>query len=97
MVEDDVLVARSLERALRYEGHAVTIAATVTVAEALLAIEAPDLLLLDREVVGRDGWSLKAKAAPSTRVVLMTGNPPAGAPEHYLKGERLEKLFALIG
>jgi DNA-binding response OmpR family regulator len=87
VVEDDGLVQKSLRRVLRRAGFDVLdIVDSVRAGESRLAESQPDVLLLDREVIGGVGWSLREKAPQGCRVVLMTAAPPADAPSHYLKG-----------
>lgn len=98
IVEDDESVARSFVRILSTSGHTVRHVATVE--EGLAAIRLPDfkadVLLLDRQVFGKDGWSLKEHAPPGVRVVLMTGEPPNDAPPHFLKGTHPSVLLSMI-
>ena len=96
MVEDDLLLGPTLRRVLRNRGHEVEGVQTVSEGEARLQTACPEVLLLDREVAGRDGWALREKAPEEVRVVLMTGSAPEGAPPHYQKATEASILFKLI-
>lgn len=96
MVEDCDLLRRSMSRILQRKGFTVEAVATVPEGEARLKESTPDILLLDREVEGRDGWSLRSQASPNTRVVLMTGNSPPDAPRHFEKGDSLDTLLRMM-
>jgi DNA-binding response OmpR family regulator len=95
MVEDDELLQEAYRRFLKRRGHTVTVAGTVLEGRARLA-DKPDVLLLDRQVLGGDGWSLRHEAAPGCRVVLMTGHGPPDSPPHWQKSGNLNELYALI-
>lgn len=97
MVEDDAMVAKAFIRSFNMAGHVTRWISTVEEAkkqlrEGLL----PDVLLLDKDVDGEDGWRLAEMARPTTRVVRMTGNPPPNAPPHYVKGTSLKVLHDMI-
>lgn len=97
VVEDDDLVQEALRRLLACEGFkTIDIVASVQAGEAKLSAAPPDVLLLDREVVGGNGWSLSEKAPSGCRVVLMTGAPPVDAPPHYLKGSPVSVLIQMV-
>lgn len=73
VIEDDTKVARALARGLREEGFAVDVVTDgdAGLVEALHG--APDAVLLDVALPGRDGWSVleAMRAAGSTTPVLM--------------------------
>lgn len=97
LVEDMELIARSMIRVLKSRGHDVLWVQSVPDALAVLRPDtAFDVVLLDREVGQDDGWSLRSSVPEGTRVVLMTGNPPEGAPPHFLKGSSIKVLLAML-
>lgn len=98
MVEDDVLLAKSLSRVLSSRGHQVDVVSAFSEGKARLTSPELDIdvLLLDREVGEMDGWSLQHLAPSRVKVVLMTGRSPENAPAHYLKGLDLSPLFLMI-
>lgn len=96
IVEDDEFLAKAFSRAFRNRGYDVHIAATVDKAKAALFAAEFDVVLLDREVAGKDGWALKASLPATTRSVLMTGNPPKDPPVHFLKGSSAQALYDLV-
>ncbi len=102
VLEDDELLQRSLLRLLTRRGHSVTVASTVDeFRERLsqpfpLGKSRPDVLLLDRQVHGKDGWSLSAEAPEGSRVVLMTANAPQNSPPHLSKPFRVDELYAAV-
>jgi two-component system response regulator AtoC len=75
VVDDEALLARSLDRSLTRAGHEVEVARTAP--EALQAVERerPDLVLLDLKLAGADGLEVLdsiAQLDPSILVVVMT-------------------------
>jgi two-component system OmpR family response regulator len=96
IVEDDDLVGHALQHTLQRRGHTVEWATTVEEGETRLLASPPEVLLLDRQVFGRDGWSLREKVTEATRVVLMTGQAPIDSPPHYRKGDGVEILFKML-
>ena len=57
----------------------------------------PNVLVLDRQVLGGEGWDLRHEAPPGCRVVLMTAHAPPGSPPHWIKAfGRLDELYALV-
>lgn len=77
IIEDEVLLAKSLQRYLIKDGHDVRVAGTVR--EALGAIDAfqPDVILLDYHLPDGSGLELLEKLRAShsgTRIIFMTGH-----------------------
>lgn len=96
VVEDDEMLQKTWARVLQRRGHQVTVVPSVEEGRAGMA-EGPDVLLLDRQVLGGDGWELRHTAPSGCRVVLMTGLPPPDAPPHWVKAMGcLDELYALI-
>lgn len=89
------MLQRTWTRILKRRGHEVTVAGTITEVRTLMAVQ-PDVLLLDRNVPDGDGWSLKQEAEPGVRVVLMTAQPPPGAPPHFAKPGTTEELYRWV-
>lgn len=78
VVDDEAVVLEFLERLLTLEGYKVHTAADGSSALAALERHAPDVILLDVELPGLDGFEVcrRIKLAPATRltpVVLVTG------------------------
>jgi len=98
VVEDDALLRRSIQRWLKAKGYEVILATNVTEGRLLLLATPIDVLLLDRDVHGENGWALKEEAPAHVKVVLMTGDRdvPEGT-RYFAKGEApLSVLFQLI-
>jgi DNA-binding response OmpR family regulator len=98
LVEDDPLLARSFIRTFRRK-YDITHFVRVSEAREYLKKNSPDVLLLDRQVTGDDGWSLRHDVNHThTRVVLMTGNPPPGTTlTFFQKGvEDLQRLIDMV-
>jgi len=90
VVEDDAVNARLMERLLTSEGYAVQVSPDGERALEILARARPDVVLLDVQLPGIDGFEVcrTIKLTPATRlvpVVLVTG---MGAREHRLAGIR---------
>jgi putative two-component system response regulator len=90
VVEDDAVNARLMERLLTSEGYAVQVSPDGERALEILARVRPDVVLLDVQLPGIDGFEVcrTIKLTPATRlvpVVLVTG---MGAREHRLAGIR---------
>lgn len=97
VLEDDKQLQRTWRRMLGRRGHMVTVVATLAECRKSMAESVPQVLLLDRQLDGEDGWSMKEEAPPDVHIVLMTGNPPLDAPPHYLKGGTpIDDLYAMI-
>jgi cyclic di-GMP phosphodiesterase len=90
VVEDDAVNARLMERLLTSEGYAVQVSPDGEQALEILGSVRPDVVLLDVQLPGIDGFEVcrTIKLTPATRlvpVVLVTG---MGAREHRLAGIR---------
>lgn len=97
IVEDDPLVASTLRRLIKRHGMEVLdVVPSIEHGAAKLRECSPDVLLLDREVEDGIGWKLKELAPASCRVVLMSGNPPANSPPHYVKGGDISILLKML-
>jgi len=108
LVEDDALIASSLQRALVGRGYDV--AAVATVADAIAAIDRcpPDLVLLDLGLPDGDGGDVAAHVAarhPAVPVIVLTARSSevdvvlgleAGAVDYVVKPFRLAELLARI-
>ena len=92
IVEDEVVLARSIARSLTNLGHVVTVSGTLADGENVFVDQQPDLALLDMELPDGSGLDLLARwmaRDPHARVLVMTAY--AGT-EHT---ERARKLGAL--
>ena len=108
VVEDDALIASSLERALSAQGHEVSVATTVADAIAALTARTPDLVLLDLGLPDGDGSSVAHHAArhhPEVPVIVLTARSEeidvvlgleAGAVDYVVKPFRLAELLARV-
>ena len=108
IVEDDALIASSLERALGAQGYEVSVAPTVADALSALADRAPDLVLLDLGLPDGDGSTVADHAAqhrPDVPVIVLTARSEeidvvlgleAGAVDYVVKPFRLAELLARI-
>lgn len=108
IVEDDALIASSLERALGVQGYEVSTATTVADAVAALAARPPDLVLLDLGLPDGDGSTVAHHAArhhPEVPVIVLTARSgeidivlglEAGAVDYVVKPFRLAELLARI-
>jgi DNA-binding response OmpR family regulator len=94
MVVDDAPAIRLLCRVnLELDGHAVHEAATLDEAQAVLAVEDIDVVLLDVHVAGRDGFDLVRvlrRQRPGVPVVMLTGSAE-------LESVRAEPADAVLG
>jgi two-component system OmpR family response regulator/two-component system response regulator QseB len=108
LVEDDRMIGDSLRAALRLEGHAVDWVRDATAAQATLASERFDLVLLDLGLPQGDGLDvlrgLRARA-DSTPVIVLTARDgvgdrvaglDAGADDYLVKPFELDELNARI-
>src|SRR5436190_16535569 len=76
IVEDDTALRERLARAFEARGFDVQTAATVGDAEAKLAADTPEFVVLDLRLPGGSGLDLVARfkdADPATRIVVLTG------------------------
>jgi DNA-binding response OmpR family regulator len=109
LVEDDALIASSLERALTSRGYLVRTCGMVAHAIDLLDESPPDLVLLDLGLPDGDGSEVALHAArrlPPVPVVVLTARDSevdvvlgleAGAVDYVVKPFRLAELMARIG
>lgn len=100
LVEDDALIALSIEEALR-EGGASEVVVCSTSAEALAALrdDKPDGMVLDVHLADRDdGWAIaelvNSVGPRPPRIVFSTGAPQDIPPEIAELGPVLEKPYA---
>jgi len=108
LVEDDLMIGESLQRALRLEGYAVDWVRAAPVADGTLASERFDLALLDLGLPGGDGLDvLRALRArhDATPVIVLTARDgrgdrvaglDAGADDYLVKPFELDELNARI-
>ncbi len=108
LVEDDRMIGDSLRTALRMEGHAVDWVRDAAAAEATLASEAFDLVLLDLGLPQGDGLqvlrTLRARGNATPVIVLTARDGPgdrvagldAGADDYLVKPFELDELGARI-
>jgi DNA-binding response OmpR family regulator len=96
MVEDDFDLGSILVDILKDRGHEVEWVRTVAEGKTHLQAQPPEVLLLDREVFGLDGWALREVVSEAVRVVLMTGSKVSDATPHYRKATDIEILFRMI-
>jgi CheY-like chemotaxis protein len=77
VVDDDTILCRFIADALEPEGYCIVRAADGRRALAAVDEANPDLILLDVNMPGIDGWKvlseLRAKAGPHRPIVVMTG------------------------
>jgi PAS domain S-box-containing protein len=91
LVEDDSTTRAILARRLAGRGFRVVEVADGLGAEAAVAAERPDVVLLDLSLPGKDGWTLATalKAEPATRPI-----PIIGLTAHAMPGDRERALQA---
>jgi len=91
LVEDDATTRAILARRLTGRGFRVVEVEDGLRAEAAVAAERPDVVLLDLSLPGKDGWTLAAalKAEPATRPI-----PIIGLTAHAMPGDRERALLA---
>jgi DNA-binding NtrC family response regulator len=77
IVEDDPDAARMLAALIAREGHTVGVAASLAQARPMLAMQPPEVLLLDLQLPDGDGLALfdPPELLADTQVVLITGQP----------------------
>lgn len=77
VVDDDASLCRFIADALEPEGYKTVRAADGRTALTAVDVANPDLILLDVNMPGIDGWDvlsqLRAKAGPHRAIVVMTG------------------------
>ena len=75
IVDDDPRLCRALARYLRLEGYAVRTATSGREMRESLAIEKPDLVLLDLMLPDEDGFSLarELRAISNVAIIILTG------------------------
>jgi CheY-like chemotaxis protein len=77
VVDDDADLCQFIARALRPEGYTTVRAANGEAALTAVEVSSPDLILLDVNMPGIDGWDvlsrLRDKAGPHQPIVVMTG------------------------
>ena len=108
LVEDDLMIGESLQRALRLEGYAVDWVRAAPAADGTLASERFDLVLLDLGLPGGDGLDvlrvLRARH-DATPVIVLTARDgrgdrvaglDAGADDYLVKPFELDELNARI-
>jgi two-component system nitrogen regulation response regulator GlnG len=108
IVDDEPAIGWSLRELLVDEGHTVTLATTVAEALAACRARAPDTILLDVRLPGRDGISAIPELrslAPRAPVIVMTAfgdldtavrTVTAGAFDYLVKPFDLEKVTAVV-
>ena len=108
IVDDEPAIGWSLRELLVDEGHTVTLATTVAEAVAACRARAPDTILLDVRLPGRDGISAIPELrslAPRAPVIVMTAfgdldtavrTVTAGAFDYLVKPFDLEKVTAVV-
>ncbi|MEV4618731.1 response regulator transcription factor [Asanoa sp. NPDC049573] len=108
VVEDDARVAAALRRSLEYAGHRVALAADGPTGLASAIRDAPDLVVLDVNLPGLDGFGVcrALRAAGGAALVLMltardaTGDRvdglDAGADDYLVKPFAHEELLARV-
>jgi DNA-binding response OmpR family regulator len=75
VVEDEALIAAFIEKGLRAEGHAVSVEPSGERALARVAVEQPDVVLLDVMLPGVDGFGVLGairETWPSLPVIMLT-------------------------
>jgi two-component system, cell cycle response regulator DivK len=85
LVEDDEMNRDMLSRRLARQGYQVVIAVDARQGLALARSESPDLILMDLNLPGRDGWEAtrQLKAGPQTRTI-----PIIAVTAHAMTGDR---------
>lgn len=108
IVDDEDEIRSAMRQILAEEGYAVETVASGEEALAAIATRAPDLILLDVNLPGVDGWQvldeLRSAAGEQTPVVVMTAGYDIqaqaldnGAQGYLGKPFDLEDLIAAVG
>lgn len=90
LVEDDEMSRDMLSRRLARHGHQVAVAVDARQGLEMARSESPDVILMDMNLPGRDGWTAtrQLKSAPQTRtipIIAITGHAMAGDREIALE------------
>lgn len=108
LVEDDEMIGNALRRGLQQEGHSVDWTRDARAAEAALAVEPYELVLLDLGLPDRDGFSLLTalrRAKSPVPVIISTARDAVadrvrgldlGADDYLVKPYDLDELAARI-
>jgi two-component system response regulator MprA len=108
VVDDDLAVCRSIDRALRLEGYEVNTVATGHQALEQVALHAPDALVLDLQLPDLDGLQVCRRirdAGDDTPILMLTARHgiddrvqglDAGADDYLVKPFALEELLARL-
>jgi two-component system response regulator MprA len=108
VVDDDLAVCRSIDRALRLEGYEVTTVATGADALEAVAASSPDALVLDLQLPDLDGLQVCRRirdAGDDTPILMLTARHgiddrvqglDAGADDYLVKPFALEELLARL-
>jgi two-component system response regulator MprA len=108
VVDDDLAVCRSIDRALRLEGYEVITVATGLQALEEVTLHAPDALVLDLQLPDLDGLQVCRRirdAGDDTPILMLTARHgiddrvqglDAGADDYLVKPFALEELLARL-
>ena len=108
VVDDDLAVCRSIDRALRLEGYEVVTVATGHEALDAVALNSPDALVLDLQLPDLDGLQVCRRireAGNDTPILMLTARHgiddrvqglDAGADDYLVKPFALEELLARL-
>lgn len=89
LVEDNEMDRDMLSRRLARQGYQVVIAVDAREGLAMARSESPDVILMDMNLPGRDGWGAtrQLKAASQTRTI-----PVIAITAHAMEGDREKAL-----
>jgi two-component system response regulator MprA len=108
VVDDDLAVCRSIDRALRLEGYEVVTVATGHAALEAVTLQSPDALVLDLQLPDLDGLQVCRhirEAGNDTPILMLTARHEiddrvqgldAGADDYLVKPFALEELLARL-
>ena len=108
VVDDDRAIRDSLDRALRFHGYEVAVAADGLAALRAVASEAPDAIVLDVGMPGPDGFAVARRLrgeGEGTPIIMLTARDAvpdrvqgldAGADDYLVKPFALEELLARL-